>query len=71
MWDFSVTLALGGSKMMRVPASVNQRWSMVFVSDQLANGRCFRVLNIVDEYSRKIVLQVIDFSISGNASCLI
>jgi putative transposase len=66
MWDFSVTLALGGPKMMRVPASVNQRWSMGIVTDQLANGRCFRFLNIVDDYSRKIVLQVVDYSISGN-----
>ena len=38
---------------------------MDFVSDQLANGRRFRVLNIVDDYTREIVLQVVDFSISG------
>jgi putative transposase len=51
---------------MLVPESVNQRWSMDFVSDQLANGRRFRVLNIVDDYSRESVLQLADFSISGN-----
>ncbi|CAN0463188.1 unnamed protein product [Scytosiphon promiscuus] len=39
---------------------------MDFVSDQLANGRRFRVLNIVDDYSRESVLQLADFSISGN-----
>lgn len=50
---------------MLVPDAVNQRWSMDFVSDQLANGRRFRVLNIVDDYTREIVLQVVDFSISG------
>ncbi len=50
---------------MLVPDSINQRWSMDFVSDQLANGRRFRVLNIVDDYSREIVLQIVDFSISG------
>ena len=50
---------------MLVPDTVNQRWSMDFVSDQLANGRRFRVLNVVDDFSREIVLQVIDFSISG------
>ena len=50
---------------MLVPDSINQRWSMDFVSDQLANGRRFRVLNVVDDYSREIVLQVVDFSISG------
>lgn len=50
---------------MLVPDKVNQRWSMDFVSDQLANGRRFRVLNVVDDYSRECVLQVVDFSISG------
>jgi putative transposase len=35
---------------MLVPDAVNQRWSMDFVSDQLANGRRFRVLNVVDDF---------------------
>jgi len=51
---------------MRVPEAVNQRWSVDFVSDQLANGRRFRVLNIVDDYSRECVHQVVDFTISGH-----
>ena len=51
---------------MLVPDAVNQRWSLDFVSDQLANGRRFRVLNIVDDFSREYVLQVVDFSISGH-----
>lgn len=50
---------------MLVPDAVNQRWSMDFVSDQLANGRRYRVLNIVDDFSREYVLKVVDFSISG------
>ena len=50
---------------MLVPAAINERWSMDFVSDQLANGRRFRVLNIVDDFSREYVLTVVDFSISG------
>lgn len=50
---------------MLVPDRVNVRWSMDFVSDQLANGRRFRVLNIVDDFSRECVLQVTDFSLSG------
>ena len=50
---------------MVVPTRQNERWSMDFVSDQLANGRCFRVLNIVDDYSRECVLQLVDTSISG------
>ena len=39
---------------------------MDFVSDQLANGRRFRVLNVVDDFSREYVLKVVDFSISGH-----
>jgi len=50
---------------MLVPGTVNQRWSMDFVSDQLANGRRYRILNIVDDFSREYVLKVVDFSISG------
>jgi len=44
----------------------NERWSMDFVHDQLANGRRFRILNIVDDYSRVCVGQLVDFSISGH-----
>lgn len=50
---------------MAVPDAPNQRWSMDFVSDQLATGRRFRVLNIVDDYTRECVLQLVDFSIAG------
>ena len=50
---------------MPVPEGVNQRWSMDLVSDQLANGRRFRILNVVDDFSRECVLQITDFSISG------
>ena len=51
---------------MAVSTSPNGRWSMDFVSDQLANGRRLRVLNVVDDYSRECVLQVVDFSVSGH-----
>ena len=44
-----------------VPDRVNQRWSVDFVSDQLANGRRFRVFNVVDDFSRECVLQVVDY----------
>lgn len=50
---------------MAVPEAPNERWSVDFVSDQLANGRRFRVFNVVDDYSREAILQVVDFSISG------
>jgi putative transposase len=49
-----------------VPDAANQRWSVDFVSDQLANGRRFRVFNAVDDFTRECVLQIVDFSISGH-----
>jgi putative transposase len=48
-----------------VPIGVNIRWSMDFVSDQLSNGRRFRVLNVKDDYSKELVGQLTAFSISG------
>ena len=50
---------------MLVPTRVNERWSMDFVSDQLSHGRRFRVLNIVDDYSRELVGQLVSISITG------
>ena len=50
---------------MVVPVERNQRWSMDFVSDQLSNGRRFRVLNLLDDYSREVIDQLVSFSISG------
>ena len=38
---------------MVVPMTPNERWSLEFVSDQLACGRRFRILNVVDDYSRE------------------
>ena len=34
----------------------NQYWSMDFVHDQLVTGRAFRVLTVVDQWSRESVL---------------
>jgi putative transposase len=50
---------------MAVPTRPNERWSLDFVSDQLASGRRIRILNIVDDYSRVCVGQLVDVSISG------
>jgi putative transposase len=43
----------------------NQRWSLDFVHDQFANGRRFRVLNVIDEVTRECLAAVPDTSISG------
>jgi putative transposase len=50
---------------MIVPECLNQRWSFDFVSDQLSDGRRFRILNVIDDYSRECVGQIVDTSISG------
>ena len=50
---------------MIVAVAPNQRWSVGFVSDQLSNGRRFRVLNLIDDYSREVIDQLVSFSISG------
>jgi putative transposase len=50
---------------MVMPIEKDVRWSMDFVSDQLSNGRRFRVLNVVDDHSREMVGQLTEFSISG------
>ena len=47
------------------PSRANQRWSLDFVHDQLCCGRRFRALNVVDDFSRECLGQVVDFSISG------
>ncbi len=50
------------------PSGPNQRWSMDFVSDQMSStGRKFRVLTIVDDFTRECVLLHVDFSIPGAA----
>ncbi len=49
----------------RLPKAVNERWSMDFIADQLANGRRFRVLNVVDDFSREVIGQLVSVSISG------
>jgi putative transposase len=53
----------------RAPAPVialpNQRWSLDFVHDQLASGRRFRILNVVDDVTRECLAAVPDTSICG------
>ena len=57
--------ALGTRAPMLVEARPNARWSLDFVHDQLANGRRFRILNIVDDVTRECLGAVPDVSISG------
>ncbi len=57
--------ALGTRAPMAVPQGPNQRWSMDFVSDQLSDGRRFRIMTLVDDFTRECLALVADTSISG------
>ena len=57
--------AAGTRAPILVEAAVNARWSLDFVHDQLACGRRFRILNIVDDVTRECLAAVPDTSISG------
>jgi putative transposase len=46
-------------------ARTDQRWSMDFVSDALDTGRRFKVLTIVDDYSRECPAMEVDTSLNG------
>lgn len=56
---------LGTRRPMLVPDQVNQRWSLDFVSDAFTDGRRFRVLAVIDDYSRECLTLVADTSLSG------
>jgi len=47
-------------------STINQVWSMDFVADQTFNGRKFRALTIVDNYSRKCIAIHTQQSIKGD-----
>jgi putative transposase len=57
--------ALGTRAPMTIPRGPNQRWSMDFVSDALADGRRFRILVVVDDFTRECLCLVADTSLSG------
>jgi putative transposase len=54
---------------VRVPLAAarraNQRWSMDFVSDRFMDGRWFRILTVVDQYTRECLCAYPDRSQSG------
>ena len=58
--------ALGTRAPITLPQEPNQRWSLDFVSDVLADGRRFRVLVVVDDFTRECLALVADTSLSGH-----
>jgi putative transposase len=58
--------ALGTRAPMALPQGANQRWSLDFVADTLDSGRRFRLLVVVDDFTRECLALVVDTSLSGN-----
>jgi putative transposase len=48
-----------------LPSRRGERWSMDFMADTLADGRGFRTLNIVDDFTRECVAIEVDRSLPG------
>ncbi|WP_354267533.1 IS3 family transposase [Bradyrhizobium ottawaense] len=58
--------AIGTRAPMTVAMAPNDRWSLDFVSDQLTDGRRFRILTVVDDCTRECLTLVADTSLSGS-----
>ncbi len=59
-------LAIGERQQKPVVSAANQRWSLDFMSDELASGQRFRVLNVVDDFTRECLVMHVGVSITGH-----
>ena len=57
--------AMGIRRPIEAVTAPNRRWSLDFVSDQMTDGRRFRILCVVDDYTRECLALVADTSLSG------
>src|SRR5215211_5470918 len=57
--------ALGTRAPMALPQGPNQRWSLDFLSDAFTDGRRFRILAIVDDFTRECLTLAADTSLPG------
>jgi putative transposase len=48
---------------LAVPDAPNRVWSMDFMADSLADGRAFRLLNVLDDFNREGLGIEVDFSL--------
>jgi putative transposase len=60
--------ALGTRAPMAIPQDLNLRWSLDFVMDTLVSGRRFRILTVVDDFTRECLDLVVDTSLTGPGS---
>jgi len=47
------------------PGAANQRWSLDFISHAFTDGRRFRVLAVVDDFTRECLILIASTSLSG------
>ena len=57
--------ATGTREPMPLPGGPTKRWSLDFVSDVFGPARRFRMLNVIDDYTRECLALVADTSLSG------
>jgi putative transposase len=57
--------ALGTRAPLTIPQGPNQRWSLDFLGDALDDGRRFRILAVVDDFTRECLCLVADTSLPG------
>lgn len=48
---------------LQVPEVINDTWSMDFMHDQLSDGRCIRLFNVIDDFNREGLGIEVDFSL--------
>ena len=62
------------ARRVRIPAQgatrPNEKWSMDFVAARLLDGRWFRVLTVVDQFTRECLLLLADSSLTGHKVAL-
>lgn len=59
--------ALGTRAPLTLPQGPNQRWSLDFAADTLFDGRRFRILVVVDDFTRECLALIADTSLSGGS----
>lgn len=57
--------SLGERKITLLVKAPNDNWSLDFVSDSLSSGRKFRILTVIDDYTRECIGLFVDSGISG------
>jgi putative transposase len=58
--------AQGTRRPLEMPSGTGERWSLDFMSDVFGESRRFRLLNVIDDYTRECLAIVPDTSISGS-----